>query len=251
MSVDWNAERYHRVSGPMEEMGLAVLDRLRLVGDETVLDAGCGSGRVTAHLVKRLPRGRVIAIDASPAMVAQAREYLGASADVRQVDLLELDLEEPVDVVFSTATFHWVLDHDQLFARLHAVLRRDGRLVAQCGGRGNIAEPLALAEEVASRPPYAEHFVGWTRRTYYASAEETAERLVRTGFVDAVCWLEERPVTPEDPVDYLETIILRDHLGQLPAELERPFVDDVVGLMPLPVVIDYIRLNIDARRADS
>ena len=104
-TADWNAASYHRVSGPMEAMGLAVLDRLPLDGDETVLDAGCGTGRVTAHLVERLPRGRVIAVDASPAMVVEARSNLGATADIRQADLLDLELEEPVDAVLSTATF--------------------------------------------------------------------------------------------------------------------------------------------------
>ena len=154
MSADWNAASYHRVSGPMEEMGLTVLARLQLVGDETVLDAGCGTGRVTAHLVDRLPRGHVIAVDASPAMVAEAREYLGDRADIRQVDLLELELGEPVDAVFSTATFHWILDHERLFGRLFAALRPGGRLVAQCGGHGNIRLVLAAADEVAAAPEY-------------------------------------------------------------------------------------------------
>ena len=137
---DWDGASYDRISAPQEALGRAVLARMELRGDETVLDAGCGSGRVTEALLERLPRGRVIAVDASPSMVEQAR---GASAgservEVRQMDLLELELEEPVDAILSTATFHWILDHDALFRRLHAALRPGGQLVAQCGGEGNI-----------------------------------------------------------------------------------------------------------------
>jgi trans-aconitate 2-methyltransferase len=192
----------------------------------------------------------VIAVDASPAMVAQAQSYLGDQADVREVDLLDLELPEPVDAVFSTATFHWVLDHDRLFARLLAALGPGGRLVAQCGGKGNIAAALAVAGRVASQPPYSERFEGWSRRSRFASAEETAERLLHAGFADAHCWLEDYPIAPDDPAEYLRTITLRDHLSMLPESDQHAFVDEVAALMPRPIVLDYVRLNIEARRAD-
>jgi trans-aconitate 2-methyltransferase len=248
VSTHWDAERYHRVSGPMEEMGLGVLHRLDLRGDETVLDAGCGSGRVTAHLVERLPRGRVIAVDLSEGMVAETRRTLGGRADVRRADLLELHLAEPVDAILSTATFHWILDHDRLFAQLFGALRPGGRLVAQCGGHGNIARVLAAAAEVASRPAFATSFHGWSRPSYFATAEETEARLERAGFAEIRCWLANNPIQPDDPADYLQTIVLRDHLSRLPGELERPFVDGVLALLGEPVVFDYVRLNIDASR---
>jgi trans-aconitate 2-methyltransferase len=248
VSTHWDAVRYHEVSGPMEEMGLAVLDRLDLRGDETVLDAGCGSGRVTLHLVDRLPHGRVIAVDLSDGMVEEARRTLGDRADVRRADLLDLDLAEPVDAILSTATFHWILDHDRLFGQLFAVLRPGGRVVAQCGGHGNIARVLAAAAEVASRPSFATSFHGWSRPSYFATAEETEARLERIGFTSVRCWLAENPIRPDEPVGYLQTIVLRDHVSRLPAELERPFVEQVLALLGEPAVFDYVRLNIDARR---
>jgi trans-aconitate 2-methyltransferase len=232
----------------MEEMGIAVLERLPLRGDETVLDAGCGSGRVTAHLVERLPHGRVIAVDLSADMVAAARAYLGDSADVRVADLLELELEEPVDAILSTATFHWVLDHDRLFARLYAALRPGGRLAAQCGGHGNIAATLAAASTVAAREAFAEHFSAWSRPSYFATPADTEASLRRAGFAEVECWLAESPVVPGDPAEYLRTITLRDHLSCLPEELQGRFVEEVVDELETPVVIDYVRLNIDARR---
>ena len=80
----------------------------------------------------------MIAVDESPSMTKAARERLGPAVEVLTLDLLELDLDEPVDAVFSTATFHWIADHERLFWRLHGTLRPGGRLVAQCGGEGNI-----------------------------------------------------------------------------------------------------------------
>src|SRR3954451_13007701 len=150
----WDGAEYDRLSTPMERLGREVLDRLELRGDETVLDAGCGSGRLTELLVERVPDGRVIGIDASASMIDAARERLGPGADVRVADLVGLDLGgETVDVVFSTATFHWIADHDALFASLRGVLRPGGRLVAQCGGAGNIASIHAAARQAADDPP--------------------------------------------------------------------------------------------------
>src|SRR5919107_3106416 len=143
---DWDAASYQRVSAPLEAMGREVLDRLELRGDERVLDAGCGTGRVTAALLERLPRGEVVAVDGSPAMVEEARGRLGPRAEVFVADLCELELSAPVDAILSTATFHWIADHERLFERLHAALKPGGRLVAQCGGAGNIA---AIREAIA------------------------------------------------------------------------------------------------------
>ena len=243
----WDAESYHRVAGPQERWGLEVLGRARLRGDETVLDAGCGTGRVTAHIVEAVPDGRVIGVDASEAMIAQARRVLGDGVQLHVVDLLQLALPEPVDVVFSTATFHWILDHDQLFERLFAVLRPGGRLVAQCGGAGNLDALLAPVAAVNATSDYAPYFDGWTR-SYMARPEETATRLQRIGFVDVRCWSEPRGEVPEEPEQYLRTVNFGAYLQRLPEELREPWFADVWSRLPEPLTLDYVRLNIDARR---
>src|SRR5919107_2930551 len=191
---DWDAASYQRVSAPLEAMGREVLDRLELRGDERVLDAGCGTGRVTAALLERLPRGEVVAVDGSPAMVEEARGRLGPRAEVFVADLCELELSAPVDAILSTATFHWIADHDRLFERLHAALRPGGRLVAQCGGEGNIATVRAAIERVGE--PALE---GWDGPWRFASPEETAARLERLGFETVRTWRQDVRVEPEDP----------------------------------------------------
>ena len=249
----WDAGSYHRVSGPMVEMATKVLDRLPLRGDEEVMDAGCGTGRVTAMLLDRLPDGRVLAVDADPAMVTAARETLapyGERAAVEQVDLLKLGLDAALDAVLSTATFHWVLDHDLLFANLFRALRPGGRLVAQCGGAGNIASVLGAADAAAALPQWSARFAGWSRPAVYATAEDTEARLHHAGFEGVRCWLEPNPVVPDDPREYLGTIAIGAHLQRLgddPGE-RAAFLDEVLARLPEPVTVDYMRLNIDARR---
>lgn len=151
-----------------------------------------------------------------------------------------------MDAVFSTATFHWVLDHDRLFARLRAALKPGGRLVAQCGGAGNIARVLAAADAIAARPEHATAFAGWHRASVFATVEETAERLVRAGFDPVRCWLAPNPVVPDDPRAYLTTIALKEHLARVPPEQRPAFAAAVADVLPDPVTVDYVRLNVDA-----
>ncbi len=242
----WDGKTYDRISGPMQALGEAVLERLPLNGDETVLDAGCGSGRLTERLIERLPEGKVIAVDASASMVGAARARLGPDADIRQADLLELELEEPVDAVFSTATFHWIADHDALFRRLHGTLKPGGKLCAQCGGEGNITGLRGRAARVMEREPYAKHFETFKAPWNYAGAAETQAQLRNTGFTDAECWLAPAPTEPGHPRDFLATIVLGPHVQHLPDQLKEPFMDEVMAELGEPVVVDYVRLNIDA-----
>lgn len=247
---EWDAQTYDRVSDPQYEWGVEVLQRLELEGDEYLMDAGCGSGRVTAKLLERLPRGRVLCVDASESMIARAREALGERADYLVADLAELEVEEPVDVVFSTATFHWVMDHDRLFARLHDALRPGGRLVAQCGGQGNVARHAQAIVSVVTRPEFLDHFKDMTVMWNFASPEETEEQLRRAGFEQVRCWLEDKPVQPKDPYAFTTTVTMGPHLSRLPEELRRPFAEAVLELEDEPLVLDYVRLNIDAARPE-
>jgi trans-aconitate 2-methyltransferase len=245
---DWDAATYDRISDPQVQMARPVLERLPLAGDETVLDAGCGSGRVTRLLLDRLPRGRVIAVDAAPSMVEEARAALGDRATVIRSDLLELSVPEPVDAAFSNAVFHWVLDHDLLFERLYAALRPGGQLVAQCGGEGNIDELRRVAREVAAEAPFAPHLRDWSDPWNYAGPAETGRRLAAAGFDEIDVWLQPWPVHPPEPLEYLRTVCLGHHLQALPADLRDRYVETVAGRCASPLTLDYVRLNIDARR---
>ncbi len=263
-SREWNAEVYHRVSDPQFEWGLKVLNRLRLRGDETVLDAGCGTGRLTAELLRRLPQGRVVALDVSRNMLQTAEENLrpefGDRVSFVAADLGNLLAEQPAlassfDGIFSTATFHWVLDHDLLFRNLLLALRPGGWVHAQCGGGDNLARLLrrfaALASSATLRPFLENAKSPWT----YASDVETAERLRKAGFFGIETSLEAAPAKFESgPVyrEFVESVILRSYLPQIPEpQLRGELLDELTrqaaGDSP-PFELDYWRLNFRASR---
>jgi trans-aconitate 2-methyltransferase len=246
---EWDAEVYDRVSDPQFSWAQEVIERLDPQPGETILDAGCGSGRVTEELANRA--GRVIGVDASADMIEKARERLGPDADLRVVDLTELELEAPVDAVFSSAVFHWIPDHDRLFAALHASLRPGGRLVAQCGGKGNVASCVRAIIEVAGDERFEPHFRDFKGGIWnFTEPDETERRLRDAGFTEVRCWLEEKHVQPAEPHDFLRTVTLGPHLTKLPEDLRDPFVDAVEEMMGTPVQLNYVRLNIDARRPE-
>ena len=243
MPRDWDAARYHRLSGPQLRWGRAVVDRLELRGDERVLDAGCGSGRVTALILERLPGGTVVAMDGSASMIDAAHETLSPFGDRVEFvvgDLLDPIPVEPVDAVFSNATFHWILDHDALFANLAAVLRPGGQLVAQCGGAGNIARMDTIVRALG-------HAFDGTKR--FATPEETRASLERAGFTGIEAWLHPEPtdIPAEDFPAFLETVCLGGILQGLDEDERAALVRDVAERMP-DHRIDYVRLNIRARR---
>ena len=248
MTRDWDARTYDRIADPMTRWGGVVLDRLPLAGNERVLDAGCGTGRVTESLLDRLPIGHVIALDGSPSMIQGARERLERFGD--RVTYLVADLgrpipvDGPVDAILSTATFHWVPDHDALFANLAAVLRPGGLLVAQCGGAGNIANVQRVLASIGD---------GWLGPVHFETPMVTADRLSTAGFRDIECWLTDEATRFEagEPFEtYLRTVVLGAHLERLPEADRDGFVRAVANGLDEPV-IDYVRLNIVARLAVS
>jgi trans-aconitate 2-methyltransferase len=248
----WDGERYDRVADPQHRWGKAILHQLDLDGTEVVLDAGCGTGRVTEELLTRVPNGRVVALDASASMLDQARKRLrswGPKARFVRADLLALDPQvladdHPVDAVFSTATFHWIGDHDRLFRNLASVLVPGGQLVVQCGAEGNVERVVRAARLVG-----LENVGSW----HFASTGATTRRLLRSGFTDVRVWTHPEPTSFPDEealVEFLETGCLAAHLSALSAAQRRDVAERVATAMEEPV-IDYVRLNIVARRAEG
>lgn len=259
LSTEWNATTYHRLANAHVGWGQRVLTRLPLRGDETVVDAGCGTGRLTGELLERLPNGHVIAIDGSANMLQVAEEYLrpqyGDRVSFLQTDLSHLTLAEPVDAILSTATFHWIADHEGLFRRLLAAMKPGGRLVAQCGGGPNIAGLMAQVAMVQQEPEFAPFYRDWREFWEFADAETTARRLAATGFVDIDTSVEEAPTFLPNAAEYhdfLETVVLRSHLEPLPDQPQRTaFLDrltDISAASEPPFFLDYWRLNLAGRR---
>jgi trans-aconitate 2-methyltransferase len=257
---EWNAEAYHAVSDPQFRWGLEVLTRVELHGDETVLDAGCGTGRLTAELGKRLPKGKVLACDLSENMVERARAYLepqlGERVQVFAADMSQLSLNGAVDGVFSTAAFHWVHDHDRLFQSLYGALKGGGWLIAQCGGAANLARLYGRVRQLMARSDFAPYFHGWKSHTYFANPAETTRRLRDAGFSDAESYISLAPTEFSDARafrEFIRTVCVHKHLKALPPELYEGFLDPLVSAAETdspPFTLDYQRLNISARKPD-
>ena len=261
MTLEWDAGEYEEVSAPQTSWGTnfleVFLDRRGLRGDEAVLDAGCGTGRVTELLLRRLPEGTILAVDGSEAMVEAARRRFAGEPRVRveRQDLLSLEVGEPVDVIFSTATFHWIQDHDRLFGRLARAVKPGGQLAAQCGGEGNISRATRAVEEVVRGERFREHFEDFSDDKYYAGPASTRERLLAAGFEDVEVWMHDER-TPfgsvEELARFLGTVVLGGHVKRLPEEERGLFVFSVaekVAAVEEPPVMDYVRLNMLAGRA--
>jgi trans-aconitate 2-methyltransferase len=265
--ADWDATRYHRVSEPQFDWGQRVIARLRPAAGERILDLGCGTGRLTHEIIATTADGtprQIVGLDRSGSMLAVARATASDEERTREVrigyvqgDGAALPFGGAFDAVFSAATLHWIHDHRAVFASVFAALRPGGRFVAQCGGAGNLRHMLEHASALMGLPRYAPYFRSWREPWNFAGTAATSERLHEAGFREARVSLEEAPVdlaNPDAYVEFVSVVCIRHHLECLPLELRQPFareLTDRAGRDDPPFVLDYWRLNIDARKAGA
>ena len=258
-SAHWNAEVYDRIGTPMRRWAQAVIDDLHLRGDETVLDAGCGSGSVTFDLLERLPHGRIYAVDSSPEMIAKISRAIHERGITNvtpiRAGLTDFELPEQVDVVFSNAVLHWIPDDDALFSCLLRATKPGGRFRAQCGGGNNIVRLMVATQAVEQRQPFARYLDGGAEFRKYRTAEQAEEAMKRAGWTDVRAALFDSPVLFEDHDEaslYLRTIILQRHVAALPEEHQEPFlrsvIDETVRRFGSPFTADYVRLDLWATK---
>ena len=231
----------------MTRWGSAVLERLPLAGDERVLDAGCGSGRVTELLAARLPRGRVVALDGSPAMIEAARERL---APLRRPDRVRRRRPRPAPPDGRAGRCHPLDGHLPLGPRPRRAVRQPRRRPAS-GRPARRAVRWRRQHRVGQARSWRRIGDGWLGPAHYETPMATIRRLDASGYVDIECWLNDEPTRfePGEPLEtYLRTVVLGAHLERLPVDERDGFVHEVAARLPEPV-IDYVRLNITARRA--
>jgi trans-aconitate 2-methyltransferase len=277
-SVPWRAEDYDAVAEPQQRWGRAVLDRVASLGsgwrgDELVLDAGCGSGRLLAEIAQRVPQGRIFAVDADTGMIAQARAraaQLGIEdrvqfwqgdlaalrlAGVRPAPLASsvgLELPEPVDVIFSNAVLHWIHDKIRLYAALRSVLKTDGRFVAQFGGSNNLQRARAAAYRAARDLGLSDPLLRNLGRHVFLAPQETKEQLKTCGFRQVRVW------EADAPTDFADRESLQRFCGAsifttMRAELEPQCWEQFIAEFAAQLYglagawrLDYVRQNVDA-----
>lgn len=262
---DWDAARYDRVSDPQVEWGRRVIARLAPHAHERILDLGCGTGRLTTEIGALVPGGMVLGLDRSEAMLKVAAKAVpalaspGLSGKLRFVrgDGAALPFAASVDAVFSTATLHWIADHDTVFRSVFDALNPGGRFVSQSGGGLNLSRLYTRAAALMHAPSYARFFDGWQDPWHFAFPDETRAALGRAGLVSIDVWLESTPAAFRDAAAYSEFITcvcIRPHLARLPQDLHASFASQLTLAAASddpPLTLDYWRLNINARRPSA
>ena len=267
--MDWDAERYHRLSDPQRGWGRRVLQRLAPVCGERILDLGCGTGRLAVELLERMGRGHVVGLDRSAAMLAEAAAHHASRPPFTplhdasthpsvltfvRADGAALPFVDAFDAVFSTAALHWIPDHVALFSSVYRALAPGGRFIAQCGGGPNLRMLLDRAHALMESPRFAPYFAGWRDPWFFADVPTTVLRLEQAGFSAIDVSLEESPTTLTDRATYIEflsCVCVQHHIERLPVSTRPAFLDALAGQAAHddpPFTLDYWRLNISARK---
>jgi trans-aconitate methyltransferase len=152
-TTKWNAAAYAANSVVQQSWARELIGRLKLRGDERILDLGCGDGKITAELARAVPHGAALGADASAEMIAFAQQKFPKSEfpnlRFQVCDARAIRFPDKFDLVFSNAALHWVDDHQAILRGAAEALKLGGRLGVSCGGRGNAHDVfLALRPEM-------------------------------------------------------------------------------------------------------
>lgn len=235
----WDGVAYDALPLPHEQWGIRTIAALDLQPTETLLDAGCGTGRDAQLALEQLPNGSLVCVDQSTTMLDQCRSRFGQDSRVR---ILEGDLDkalpvEPgsVDAIMSVAALHWLADHNNVWQHFFNALKPGGRIATDCGGYGNLAKTLALVPQIDPNIK----FPNW----YYANESDTEAHLKAAGFVDIEVSLRPHPTPLPDKetlATYLRTLVFREWSDEQIAKMSELITDNS---------LDYVRLEVRARKA--
>ncbi|MDQ6724332.1 MAG: methyltransferase domain-containing protein [Thermoproteota archaeon] len=259
----WDAETYDKVSDIHEVWARKIISSKTCTGKETIMDAGCGSGRITKILIEIVPFGKVYAIDNDQNMIKKAKDNLKGFKNVNfiQSNLLDIDLnkiQSKFNIIFSNAVLHWILDHYIVFKNFYDLLLADGQLLIQCGGYGNLQKDISTFNIVKDSAEFKAYFSKWKDQWNFAKPVDTENILKEIGYRYINVYLEDYPVTFEDKKSYsiyLKTVVLGPYLKYLPSEkLQDSFLQRIIKIKEKEstqesiLTLDYKRLNIFASR---
>ena len=261
----WDAQKYDKVSWLQERWGQDLIDGIKWNPTyQVIMDAGCGTGRVTKILAQKVgTKGTIYAVDVDPNMVSQAKLNLSSFENVHviQSDIANVSLPDKVNVIFSNAVLHWISDHRRLFGHfwelltnaLFAEKKSAGLLIAQCGGHGNLDNVRRILNQIIKLDDFESHFHDWAEPWYFAKPVDTEELLREIGFENIRVFLSDGTTNFSDRKsysDFVSTVIMMPYLENLPNEqLKHRFLKlflDRVEEMKLDWTLDYVRLNIMA-----
>lgn len=255
---EWDAETYDNISTVQEEFALKLIQLRNWMGKEIVIDAGCGSGRVTKILAKEIPNGKIYAVDIDVNMIDKAKANLSQFENVTVInsDLLDLSLQiisSKVDVIFSNAVLHWILNHQKLFNTFFELLSQNGQLLIQCGGYGNLKKAISIFDKVKESEKFKDYFKEWKEEWYFPKPSDTEKLLNEIGYKNIKVYLSEASigfVNKSSYSLYLKTVVLGPYLRYIPSDNDKElYLGSILNEIEqnnLEMVwnLDYVRLNI-------
>jgi len=230
----WRPEKYERSSSAQQLWAEELISKINIQGFERVLDIGCGDGKITARIADLVPDGSVLGIDSSKEMVRFASEKFPPERHpnlrFQEADARDLGFEEEFDLVVSFATLHWITDHEPVLLGIQRALKPGGSIFLQFGGRGNAAEPLAIAAEIISEERWCPYFQDFDFRYGFFGPEEYRIWLAQSGLQSL--WVDLIPKdmiqqSPEAFAGWIETTWL-PYLERVPEDFRREFVSEIV-----------------------
>ena len=254
----WDAETYDNVSTKQEEFALNLVKLRNWIGNEIVMDAGCGSGRVTKILAKIITNGKIYAVDSDVNMIEKAKYSLSAfeNTTIIHSNLLDTSLKvipSKVDVIFSNAVLHWILDHPRIFKNFFDLLNHNGQLLIQCGGYGNLRKAISIFDKVKDSERFKHYFKEWKDRWYFPKPFVTEKLLKEIGYSNVKVSLFEAPVSFSNRNSYslyLKTVILWPYLKSIESENDKDeYIESILREIEqnhpeMKWNFDYVRLNI-------
>ncbi len=261
----WNAEDYAKNSASQYAWAKELIPKLKLSGNEALLDIGCGDGKVTAAIAQCLPRGCVVGIDNSEGMVRLAQCSFPQKAypnlSFQRMDARALTFHEKFDRVFSNAALHWILDQSAVLAGIYRSVKVGGQLLLQMGGKGNAKAILDILDNMLSEAPWKRFFEGFTFPYAFCGAEEYSALLVEAGLAPKRVELLPKIMNlngAEGLAGWIRTTWL-PYTERLPIEQRGAFVKEIVAryIRNHPadaegiVHLNMVRLEVEARKPAS
>lgn len=231
----WNPQDYAQHSRTQEIWAHELLTLVELRPDDVVLDVGCGDGRTTLEIAKRVPRGRVVGVDLSSAMIAHATaEHCHPPINnlrFARADAATLPFTSEFSVVFSNATLHWVPDQRAAVHGIARALRPEGRFIAQLGGQGNVADVIAAFEHVAGAPRWRSLVVPGELPYRFHPAEAYQSWLEEAGMQIQECRLIPKDMAHQDIATFIGWLRTAWHpyTAGVPHEIRDTFLEETAG----------------------
>jgi trans-aconitate 2-methyltransferase len=263
---NWDAENYHRVSTVQESWATELLEKRKIGEYEVVMDAGCGTGRVTGTIANAVKKGRVYAVDIDVNMITKAKENLKDFSNITFIksDISEVRLPEKIDLIFSNAAIHWILDHKKLFSNFWELLKPNGELLIQCGGKGNLELVHTILEKLRKGNTFKHYFADWKSPWNFASPADVKKTLSDIGFNDTQAQLKKKTAkfeNHEEFVLFMKTVVMKPYLAYLPAdnnnETRNSFMGEFINELTknqktnkadVDLKLEYVRLDITGRK---